>query len=656
MFTKNNMQLDAIAEAVKKVMAKEADLDETGLRKAAYAAHSAGQKMFTFKGKTYPVKVQGEDVTYGECMEDTVDESTSEKVPTSTGMKVYGHRYGDSKKARQDQTKHSVDAVKGPKEKDIKEEGDCVTEPEVKTIAKKEVKGHEKKMHHKEGYDFASRLINSLSEEAQVEKEINEVLGKDAKAADWIHDFIHSDNPKFAGKSKAKRQKMALAAYYAKQRNEEMEHDDEKEDKALVKKMVKKDALKKEQVELEEDNLDSIAKKHGMKFKRTTYGAGMTHPKHGEISINRYGEWHHTGKKASGDSSNNFASLDKHLSTLKEEYELDEAKVTTPDEDPNRITTDMLSGREEGGKSNSFKSFKLKLKSDGEMKAPGHDEPEETTSRKSIKAKDGLGDKIDNLDLRYGKPNSFKEEVELNEDNLDSIAKKHGMKFKRTTYGAGMTHPKHGEVSINRYGEWHHYPAGSKSSKAHGDSTDNFSSLDKHLSTLKEEVELDEETPKKNQDIADKAYLKHKPGTVKGTMTQVGRFLRGKPEIKEANDSHTHAAHYENDKGEWTGMNLLVAKDDEDAIKQAHEKCKEGCRLSKVERHIPVKEETVEEAKTLSPGQDDAPFEKPYTTAPKNIKDKSGAVHTPMSRAKDLARSAMKRLKTEMLGKAPGNN
>jgi hypothetical protein len=64
----------------------------------------------------------------------------------------------------------------------------------------------------------------------------------------------------------------------------------------------------------------------------------------------------------------------------------------------------------------------------------------------------------------------------------------------------------------------------------------------------------------------------------------------------------------------------------------------------------------VNEAKTLSPGQDDAPFEKPYTTAPKNIKDKSGAVHTPMSRAKDLARSAMKRLKTEMLGKAPGNN
>jgi hypothetical protein len=38
-------------------------------------------------------------------------------------------------------------------------------------------------------------------------------------------------------------------------------------------------------------------------------------------------------------------------------------------------------------------------------------------------------------------------------------------------------------------------------------------------------------------------------------------------------------------------MNLLIAKDDDDAIRQANEKCKEGCRLTKVERHITVKEE-----------------------------------------------------------------
>ena len=53
--------------------------------------------------------------------------------------------------------------------------------------------------------------------EEQLDEMINEVLGKDATAGDWIHDFVHSDNPKFAGKSKAERKKMALGAYYGKQ-------------------------------------------------------------------------------------------------------------------------------------------------------------------------------------------------------------------------------------------------------------------------------------------------------------------------------------------------------------------------------------------------------------------------------------------------------
>ena len=46
---------------------------------------------------------------------------------------------------------------------------------------------------------------------------LHEVLSKDAKAGDWISDFVHSDNPKFAGKSKKERIKMALGAYYGKQ-------------------------------------------------------------------------------------------------------------------------------------------------------------------------------------------------------------------------------------------------------------------------------------------------------------------------------------------------------------------------------------------------------------------------------------------------------
>jgi hypothetical protein len=54
--------------------------------------------------------------------------------------------------------------------------------------------------------------------EEQLDEMINEVLGKDASAGDYISDFVHSDNPKFAGKSKAERKKMALGAYYGAQK------------------------------------------------------------------------------------------------------------------------------------------------------------------------------------------------------------------------------------------------------------------------------------------------------------------------------------------------------------------------------------------------------------------------------------------------------
>ena len=86
-----------------------------------------------------------------------ITEANWEKEKTATGTKVYGSSYGNSAKAKKDQTKAAVDTMKEPKKKDLEENKDCVTEPEAKDIAKKEVKGHEKKMHQKEGYDFASR-------------------------------------------------------------------------------------------------------------------------------------------------------------------------------------------------------------------------------------------------------------------------------------------------------------------------------------------------------------------------------------------------------------------------------------------------------------------------------------------------------------------
>ena len=62
------------------------------------------------------------------------------------------------------------------------------------------------------------------------EHSLEEKLKASDPAGTYVSDFVHSDNPKFAGKSKAKRIQMALAASYAakgKSRNEEVEQQDE---------------------------------------------------------------------------------------------------------------------------------------------------------------------------------------------------------------------------------------------------------------------------------------------------------------------------------------------------------------------------------------------------------------------------------------------
>lgn len=76
---------------------------------------------------------------------------------------------------------------------------------------------------------FVQEHTPELTEEQlnELVAELQEVLGKDDPAGEWISDFVHSDNPKFAGKSKEKRKQMALAAYYAKQRDEEVEIEQE---------------------------------------------------------------------------------------------------------------------------------------------------------------------------------------------------------------------------------------------------------------------------------------------------------------------------------------------------------------------------------------------------------------------------------------------
>ena len=64
-------------------------------------------------------KVLGEEPV--EQKDQLLNETAPLKEPTSTGMRVYGGSYGNSAKAKKDQTKSPVDNLKGPKDKEMKE-------------------------------------------------------------------------------------------------------------------------------------------------------------------------------------------------------------------------------------------------------------------------------------------------------------------------------------------------------------------------------------------------------------------------------------------------------------------------------------------------------------------------------------------------------
>ena len=68
-------------------------------------------------------------------------------------------------------------------------------------------------------------IVNGTSPKVN-EEQVDEVLGKGATAADYIHDFVNSKNPKFDGKSKKERIRMALGAAYAARNDDADDVDD----------------------------------------------------------------------------------------------------------------------------------------------------------------------------------------------------------------------------------------------------------------------------------------------------------------------------------------------------------------------------------------------------------------------------------------------
>jgi hypothetical protein len=692
----NKLKMDGIAEAVKKCM-DEADLEETGLRKAAYAAHTKGEKMFSFKGKTYPVKVQGEEVSYGEeikeasCEDevkkhekrlhgkdgevskhvdkmhkeelshkqkkiaklnhpkDEIDagdlaklrgEETeldeADKVATSTGMKVYGSSYGDSAKARRDQLKRPVDDTKGPNKSELSQ---------MAKVKKEEF--------------FKDRLItNYIEEEAQFEAELNEVLSKDATAGDWISDFVHSDNPKFAGKSVKKRQKMALAAYYAKQRNESV--DDSypvttdtvagrmpggmsntfKQFKLRVRAKDKEAAetlnqvrnsnpmelsakephlghgglvsippagvVHKEEVELDEVSLKTATSAYVKRIGKDDTGADPKAAKTIGHIANKFGVKGvaRAAKAADKEYGINDPVHNKRkdfvkgvMSGVKEEVEqIEETKGAQAMKSSGvKQSPDKLLARTGMNMAHKFpRKGQTNLGNIPGINTPGvsKDTADYAEKRRGDREKQ-LKPAIKAALGTHGPKGKLPEEVELNEVSKSEVEH----------HFNNWTNSEHAPYNKDAGNDNKVHQSALRYMRSTNVPKENHEKMAMHIAHKFHGSGIDESTPPKNTDIADKSYLKDmgKKPTVKSDLKNFKNFLTGKKETNEGKQPETD--------------------------------------------NVP-----------FVTNADQPPFDGPYKKIDKTTTDKSGAKHTPMSRARDLAQSAMKRVKTEMLGKAPGNN
>ena len=391
-------------------------------------------------------------------------------------------------------------------------------------------------------------LLEDLNEE-QVDKLIFEVLGKDADAGDYIHDFIHSKNSKFAGKSKEERKKMALGAYYGKHNEEVKDEYARKVDKYLKKKYNKEESHQSATTMKHIPNPSPALKKAAKDIKPGIAGY------RDRIDMLKAGG---VKEEANKESKKDFQDRQQRLATAGAETAKDPARLKRLSNIPGysaamdlakKTTKEEVEELDELSKS-TLGSYLDKKKSEY-MKG-------KTQSGSKENAKD-----IQNMGKAHDKMN--KEELIGGQKKLDKNhnGKLDGQDFKilrgQKNEGVMDTAKKVGGKLLNVMG--------------HGSDEDMKKDLQKKMGMSQNDVSTD---------------------------TLAGRVQGGAP--------NQHSSH-----------------------------------------KIKLKAEAVEK-------DNKPPFDGPYTKVKGTVKDKSGAEHTPMSRARHLAKQAMSKVKTEMLGKAGGTS
>ena len=457
-------------------------------------------------------------------------------------------------------------------------------------------------------------LLEDLNEE-QVDKLIFEVLGKDADAGDYIHDFIHSKNSKFAGKSKEMRKKMALGAYYGKHNEEVKDEYARKVDKYLKKKYNKEEVEELDEAKknpgypwndpetaksvkkIRKMTLSSHAKNvNGSKLlskarkqlrKGDHAGISDTHKAFERSRISA--EWYRHESVEHIDELSK-GTLNSYMDKAKDRYIKHASSTSTSDHVANvksvKYAKNMLKAKEKGGKF-SEEAEKESHQSATTMKHIPNPSPALKKAAKDIKP--GIAGYRDRIAML--KAGGVKEEAELDEANKESKKDFQDRQQRLATAGAETAKDP---ARLKRLSNIPGYSAAMNLAKK----------------TTKEEVEGVDEALIGGQKKIDKNHN----GKIDG---QDFKILRGqKTEAVEPTAVTTDT----------------LAGPVKGGKPNQHSSIK-----------VKLKAESVE--------KDKPPFDGPYTKSKGNIKDKSGAIHTPMSRARDLAKNAMKKVKTEMLGK-----
>ena len=447
-----------------------------------------------------------------ESKEELLNEA--EKVPTATGMKVYGSSYGDSQKARKDQLKSNVDDVKEPSTREI-----TGKDPDLKY---KKDTGQKRNYRVHAGRYFSNMDTGAPSKGREEPRYKNEEVVVDEELKGNQHKIDKNKNNKIDAQD------------FKMLRKEELKGDQHKID-----------ANKNNKIDAHDFQLLRGKKK----VKEDTFAAKL---------LNSLSEKEGTG--ASDPLANRQDYAKRHG------------------------TGQVYKKTHAGDKTGMSQAYAYDIK-------------------------------------RSGPKGKLPEEVELNEISKSEVDHHYD---KWTTSDSAPNHHDAGDD-----------PKIHKSALKYLRSTDvpkeNHEKLAMHIANKFHGSGIDEAAPKKMDDVAKQNLTPAKKGvvgTVKSDFKNFKSFLAGKKETNEEVESLDEDRYL---------MKYLLSR---------------GINPKYVDRNTRVGHAKSNEFKKwkadhlnsliITRESNEMPFDAPYTKNKKDVKDKSGAVHTPMSRAKDLARSALK--------------